>query len=176
LEYGKICIKVHFVYSKYCRVQTCPVVADSFPKTGSVGKRHTLVTRLTASPLSSKLGQEGIMATKRGLQSICSIIALAVLASIPMFALGCNTTEPPNRQVSDVQITTQVKAKLASDVGPSGLTNVDVNTTNGVVTLAGQVENAEVKNKVESVAASVPGVIRVNNDLQVPPAAASVAH
>ena len=116
------------------------------------------------------------MATKRGLQSVYSIVAVVVLASITMLALACNTTEPPNRQVSDVQITTQVKAKLASDVGPSSLTNVDVNTTNGVVTLAGQVENAEVKNKVESVTASVPGVIRVNNNLQVPPAAASVAH
>jgi osmotically-inducible protein OsmY len=126
--------------------------------------------------MSSKLGQEGMMATKRRLQSVYSIVAVVVLASITMLALGCNTTEPPNRQVSDVQITTQVKAKLASDVGPSSLTNVDVNTTNGVVTLAGQVENAEVKNKVESVTASVPGVIRVNNNLQVPPAAASVAH
>ena len=76
------------------------------------------------------------MARKRGLQSVYSIVAVVVLASITMLALGCNTTEPPNRQVSDVQITTQVKAKLASDVGPSSLTNVDVNTTNGVVTLA----------------------------------------
>jgi len=117
------------------------------------------------------------MTSKRGLWSICSIvIVMATLASVAIFAVGCNTTQAPNRQVSDVQITTQVKAKLASDVGPSSLANVDVNTTNGVVTLAGQVENAEVKNKVQSVAAAVPGVIRVNNDLQVAPAAASVAH
>ena len=76
------------------------------------------------------------MAIKRGLQSIFSIIVVAAaLASIAMFAGGCNTTQSPNRQVSDVQITTQVKAKLASDVGASSLTNVDVNTTNGVVTL-----------------------------------------
>jgi osmotically-inducible protein OsmY len=49
-----------------------------------------------------------------------------------------------------------------------------VNTTNGVVTLAGQVESTEVKSKAESVAASVQGVVRVNNELQV--ASASIAH
>src|SRR5579864_6793972 len=118
--------------------------------------------------MSPKLGQEGTMTTKRGLQNISLIIiVMAALASIAVFAVGCNTTQAPSRQVSDLQITTQVKAKLASDVGASSLTNVDVNTTNGVVTLAGQVENSEVKRSAETVTASVPGVVRVNNNLQV---------
>ena len=84
------------------------------------------------------------MTKNRVLRNFCSIIVLfmAALVSIAMFAEGCNTTVPPNRQVSDLQITAQVKAKLASGVGASSLTNVDVNTTNGVVTLAGQVESA----------------------------------
>ena len=112
-----------------------------------------------------------------GLRTSCSIAVLAtVLASIAMLADGCNMLQSPNRQVSDVQITTQVKAKLASDVRASSLTNIDVNTTNGVVTLAGEVENAEVKHGAEKVAASVPGVVRVNNNLQVDAKAASIAH
>jgi hyperosmotically inducible periplasmic protein len=116
------------------------------------------------------------MTKGRGLRTICSIVlALAGLASIAVFADGCNTVQSPNRQVSDVQITTQVKAKLASDVRASSLTNIDVNTTNGVVTLAGQVESEEVKHSAETVTASVSGVVRVNNNLQVAPAAASVA-
>jgi osmotically-inducible protein OsmY len=118
------------------------------------------------------------MSKKRVLPNICSIVVLsmAALASIAMFAEGCNTVQAPNRQVSDLQITTQVKAKLASDVRASSLTNIDVNTTNGVVTLAGQVESAEVKHSAETVTASVPGVVRVNNNLQGGPAAASIAH
>ena len=56
------------------------------------------------------------------------------------------------------------RATLAQNVRASSLTNIDVNTTNGVVTLAGS----------ETVAASVPGVVRVNNELQVA-SAASVA-
>lgn len=98
----------------------------------------------------------------------CSLVlATAALISIAIFAEGCNTTQPPNRQLSDTQITTRVKAKMAEDVGGSSLTNVEVSTTNGVVTLAGQVQNADVKQKAETVSASVPGVVRVNNDLQV---------
>ncbi|HKC25287.1 MAG TPA: BON domain-containing protein [Thermoanaerobaculia bacterium] len=46
-------------------------------------------------------------------------------------------------------------------------TNIEVNSTNGVVTLAGQVPNHLDKLKAEEVARSVEGVVRVNNDLQV---------
>ena len=105
-----------------------------------------------------------------GLRNIFTILLTgAILASFTMLAAGCNTTQSPNRQVSDIQITTQVKAKLAADVSASSLTNIDVNTTNGVVTLAGQVETANVKANAETVAHSVPGVVRVNNNLQVDP-------
>src|SRR5580658_8996931 len=117
------------------------------------------------------------MRRKTAFRTVCSMVfAVGALASIVMVANSCNTTESPNRQVSDLQITTQVKAKLASDVRASSLTNIDVNTTNGVVTLAGEVENAEVRRSAETVTASVPGVVRVNNNLQASPAAASVAH
>ncbi len=83
------------------------------------------------------------------------------------FLFGCRTNESPEKQVDDLQIVTQVKAKLASDVGPSTVTNVSVNSTNGIVTLAGQVDSSEIKAKVESVTAGVPKVIRVINNLQV---------
>ena len=117
------------------------------------------------------------MTKDRSTRTFFSIVVLAAaLASIVMLAGGCNMVQSPNRQVSDVQITTQVKTKLASDVRASSLTNIDVNTTNGVVTLAGQVENAEVKHSAEAVAASVPGVVRVNNNLQVDTNAASTNH
>ena len=104
-----------------------------------------------------------------------TILILAVIASAVIFGAGCNTAQTPGQQVTDAQITTQVKSKLASDVRASSPTNIDVNTTNGVVTLAGQVENAEMKRSAETIAASVPGVLRVNDNLQVAPAAASVA-
>ena len=102
------------------------------------------------------------------------VLTMAVVASTALFGHGCNTEQSPKRQFSDAQITTQVKTKLASDVRASSVANIQVNTTNGVVTLAGQVENNDVKHSAETVAASVPGVVRVNNNLQVDSAPASV--
>lgn len=85
------------------------------------------------------------------------------------FALfaGCRTNESPEAQVNDLQIAAQVKAKLASDVGASTVTNISVNSTNGVVALAGQVDSAATKAKAESVAKNVPKVVRVIDNLQV---------
>ncbi|OFV94306.1 MAG: hypothetical protein A3F68_08900 [Acidobacteria bacterium RIFCSPLOWO2_12_FULL_54_10] len=96
-------------------------------------------------------------------QSVCfvALVATAILAT------GCGTAQSPRRQVDDITITAQVKAKLASDVVPSTVTNIEVNTTNGIVTLAGQVESEEVRNRAEQVAQSVAGVVRINNNLQV---------
>jgi osmotically-inducible protein OsmY len=106
------------------------------------------------------------------LANICAVLlAIGLLASMALIGQGCNTTQTPNQQISDTQITTQVKANLAQNVRASSLTNIDVNTTNGVVTLAGQVESEEVKHNSETVAAAVPGVVRVNNELQVASAA-----
>ena len=89
---------------------------------------------------------------------------------IPLLAViifGCRTNESPEGQASDLQITTQVKSKLASDVGVSTVTNISVNSTNGVVTLAGQVDSPDLKSRAETVAASVPKVVRVVNNIQV---------
>jgi hyperosmotically inducible periplasmic protein len=88
---------------------------------------------------------------------------------VGVLAAGCTTTQSPHRQVNDLRITAEVKSKLAADVQPSSLVNIKVNTTNGVVTLAGQVETMQVKKSAELVALHVPGVVGVNNNLQVEP-------
>ena len=93
------------------------------------------------------------------------VLSIAVLTGAA-FVVSCSTTQSPNKQVEDSKITTQVKSKIASDVRLSSLTNVSVNTTNGVVTLTGEVENEQVRQTAESVARDVPGVVRVNNELQ----------
>src|SRR6266481_6288813 len=89
--------------------------------------------------------------------------------------LGCRTNESPEGQVDDLQITAQVKAKLASDIGISSVMNISVNSTNGVVTISGQVDSPDVKTKAEAVAKSVPKVVRVVDTLQVTPKTAPSA-
>ena len=88
---------------------------------------------------------------------------------LPVCALlmGCRTNESPELQVNDLEITASVKSKLASDVGVSTVPNISVNSTNGVVTLSGQVDTADTKAKAETVAQSVAKVRRVVDNLQV---------
>jgi hyperosmotically inducible periplasmic protein len=86
---------------------------------------------------------------------------------LAMLTPACRTTEAPERQVQDATITGKIKTKLASDVRVATLTNVDVNTTNGVVTLAGQVRSEDEKRAVEEVTRGVPGVLHISNNLQV---------
>ena len=98
-------------------------------------------------------------------RGLMGVAALVVLAS---FVTGCvKTTTSAGRQVDDAAIKASVKTKLAADVKLSTLTNIEVNSTNGVVTLAGQVDTADQKRMAADVARSVDGVVRVNNNLQV---------
>lgn len=91
----------------------------------------------------------------------------AVLTLVCFVASSCKTTTSAGRQIDDAAIKTSVKAKMAADVRLSTLTNIEVNSTNGVVTLAGQVENESDRAQAAAVARSVDGVVKVNNELQI---------
>jgi hyperosmotically inducible periplasmic protein len=96
--------------------------------------------------------------------------ALALSLALACALVGCRTNETPRQQVDDLEITANIKSKLASDVGLSTVPDVSVNSTNGVVTLSGSVDSAATKSKVEEVARNVPKVVRVVDNLQVAPA------
>ena len=53
--------------------------------------------------------------------------------------------------MNDLKIATQVKSKLAPDIGIPSVTNFSVDSTNGVATLAGQVDSGDTRTKVEEV-------------------------
>ena len=95
-----------------------------------------------------------------GVLAACAALVLAVAVA------GCSTTQSAGKQVDDASIHTAVKAKLTADRF-SNIVNVDINVTNGVVTLAGEVPNAKVKAEAEAEARGVDGVVRVINNLQV---------
>lgn len=106
------------------------------------------------------------------MKRLSGTLAMCAAALIALTVAACSTTQSPGRQVDDASIHTAVKAKLTADRF-SNIVNVDINVTNGVVTLAGEVPNAKVKAEAEAEARSVDGVVRVINNLQVksPPAA-----
>ena len=105
------------------------------------------------------------MHRNRGFLTVAAVLSLALLVA------GC-TTQTAGRQIDDTSIHAAVKAKLTTDRF-SNIVNIDINVTNGIVTLAGEVPNATVKADAQAEARSVDGVVRVINNLQVksPPAA-----
>ena len=100
----------------------------------------------------------------RNIQRVSTALA-AVMLLVGLAA--CKTTSSPRRQVDDGAIKASVKAKLAADVRLSTLTNIEVNSTDGVVTLAGKVRSDEERRMAGDVARAVDGVVKVNNNLQV---------
>ena len=102
-------------------------------------------------------------------RQVSRTIRYVLVGLMAAFIVGCTTNQSPRQQVDDAAITTEVKSKLAADVDLATVTDVEVNTTNGVVTLAGQVSSEDVKRRVEAVAKQVEGVVRVTNNLQVQP-------
>lgn len=97
---------------------------------------------------------------------IPGILAVAAAVVLVAFVAGCTTTQSPGAQIDDAAISTAVKAKL-TEARFSNIVNVETNVTNGVVTLAGEVPNAQVKADAEAAVRSVKGVKGVNNNLQV---------
>ncbi len=78
-------------------------------------------------------------------------------------------TDKAGVKLSHAALIAKVKAKLASDVGLSTVTGVDVDTTGQVVTLRGTVDSIQQKQQAEQAAMQVSGVNKVINDLRVRP-------
>jgi osmotically-inducible protein OsmY len=93
---------------------------------------------------------------------------LAVTLALLFFMTGCQamTGQTMGETIDDSYITGAVKTQLASDKMVS-LTRVEVETNNGIVYLTGQVQTAEQRSHIGSLASQVKGVKQVVNNLQV---------
>ena len=98
------------------------------------------------------------------LMSIVLFLGFVVLVGL---SVASYAAESVGNVVDDTVITTTVKAELARDVRLETLTDIEVSTTQGVVTLAGKVHNSEEKTMVEQKVRGVTGVVKVNNELQI---------
>ena len=93
-----------------------------------------------------------------GVQTCGVLLLIAVLLG------GCATMtgrEGAGEAVSDSAITTKVKANLVADAVLSGFA-IDVDTTDGVVSLNGIVTSEQERQRAIQVARSVDGVTRVD--------------
>lgn len=118
---------------------TTPSTTDSTTTTAGAG--NTGSTMDNVGDAARSLGNAAGNAAERGAENVAS-------------ATG------------DASLTAKVKTALitAPDLGSL---NINVDTANGVVTLNGEVKNANEKTKAEQVASTVIGVTSVVNKLQV---------
>ena len=103
-------------------------------------------------------------------------IVLALLISLPAFAesdaLSMEKAKEKakvagaeaKRATHNAALTGKVKSALAADVGLKTV-KIDVDSSEGVVTLKGNVDTADTKRRVEATAKKVSGVTQVRNEL-----------
>jgi osmotically-inducible protein OsmY len=99
---------------------------------------------------------------------LIALLALgaAGVLSIPTGCAGTATKQSTGEYVDDASITAKVKTAFVKDPVVKAL-QVDVTTFKGNVQLSGFVDTAEQKSRAAQLAASVPGVRDVVNNITV---------
>jgi hyperosmotically inducible periplasmic protein len=92
--------------------------------------------------------------------------ATCALAAGSVFAADAADTAHRDHPVKDTYITTKVKAELAKDSATKAH-EIKVTTKDGVVALSGIVGSKAEKEKAETDARGIKGVVDVNNGLEV---------
>jgi len=96
---------------------------------------------------------------------------LALTLAVPVATVACGaattrSTAAATAPVDDATITTRVKTALLNEKGMDP-TRIDVQTSQGVVTLTGRVKNKEEETKAVAVARGIRGVSDVKSSLQI---------
>src|SRR5215470_9526345 len=86
---------------------------------------------------------------------------IVIVAALVISLTGCE-----RRSATDTTVTTTVKNKLAADPTTSAA-RINVDTSNGVVTLSGAVPTAAEKSEAERIARNTQGVTQVVNNITV---------
>jgi osmotically-inducible protein OsmY len=86
------------------------------------------------------------------------VIGIAAMAAL----LGCSTSQPIDRQASDALISSKVEGKLAANPQTNNF-EIDVDTYDGRVRLAGKVETDAERQEAERLARATEGVRSVDN-------------
>ncbi len=97
------------------------------------------------------------------------VVFLLICVVSPTVFYGCASTkksESTGQYVDDAAITAKVKAEIFNDTSLK-VNQINVETYKGVVQLSGFVDSQDSVRKAGDIAAGVPGVVAVKNDLIV---------
>ena len=115
--------------------------------------------------------------TFRAAAAAMSLAACVGAAQLALPALADDATPHSDgigAAITDTAITAKVKAKLLDDKRLKG-TDISVTTTNGAVTLTGSAPSSDAASAAKQIASSVDGVKSVDNQVNTPSLADSVA-
>jgi osmotically-inducible protein OsmY len=87
-----------------------------------------------------------------------------IVAAIALALAGCAATE---QLVSDTAMTTAIKAQLAKDEGLSSLKDINVTTTDDLVTISGTVADETERQRIAEIARKIAGDNKFVDALQV---------
>ena len=97
------------------------------------------------------------------------IVFSLVLVPPIVFSTGTGISmaaESVGEYIDDATVTASVKAKLTADKA-ANFTRIGVETSNNVVSLTGEVDSKDQKERAEKIAKQVNGVKRVDNKLRI---------
>ena len=94
------------------------------------------------------------------------LLAITLAGSLP--ALVPAARAAAKKDVSDDALYNNVRRKLANDIHVKG-GGLDVAVDKGVVTIKGFLESTDLKARAEKLAAKVPGVKKVVNEIRISP-------
>lgn len=94
------------------------------------------------------------------------VVALVAALTIAGCTSSSSTTQSTGEYIDDAAITSKVKAALLGDSGLKSF-DISVTTNRNIVQLSGFVSSEHVKARATEVAAGVPGVRSVQNNLVV---------
>lgn len=120
--------------------------------------------RRDARELGDEIGKEMGEAKREVQDAVDDIDTEAMKENIK--ETGRQVADTTKEMFTDAAITASVKSKLAADADVSAL-SIDVDTTDGLVTLSGKVDSQEDVKRAVEIAGSVKGVKQVISTLQV---------
>lgn len=147
-----------------------PALASSSISVKSVNKGVVLLSG-KASSWNDNVSALQTTESRPGVVRVVSEIDVTDAVADADFRMDADAkTDPGSRSpgvvMSDLWITSATKMKLAADARTPA-TEINVDTTGGVVTLFGMVPNQESKTAAQEIARSVSGVKQVENKLEV---------
>lgn len=95
--------------------------------------------------------------------AVTATILLVMAVLLPLLVAACGKTV--GETIDDATITTRVKSALLNEPNINAV-HIDVNTSAGIVTLAGTVKSKAEADRVVEVAKQVPGVKDVKSSLR----------